>query len=648
MPIIDNFVHNLSSAEFTVNELKLLNKGLNFASKLVAAPLEDIVVDIESGITRCSSLVKNNIRFEAQKIILQHNGKKNNQVSSTLRTITALKKKKDIVFLKADKGNAVVILDKQDYDERVLSTIAEGPYKEHTWRNNNPRDPLNNMVKQAKIVTKEIAALLNDHKLEYKFHVTNPKVSKLYALPKIHKPGNKMRPIASNISTPTENMAKWLLKELETIPPIEGCSIINSKELVDKLADITLAPDEILVSFDVTALFPSIPIKKAVSNLEDHLLKNHVPANQIQAYIKIVNTCMEQNFVQFRDKFYQQTSGTSMGSKLAPYLSNVFMSNMEVNLKQNFNLFPRIWLRYVDDIFAIVKQPNLSAIFNHINTIDPAIKFTMETEENGILNFLDIKIIRKTNNKLKFGIFRKSTNTNRFITVDSFHHITHKQAAFHSMAHRLFNIPMEQSEFNEEVKFIQNAAVANGYSIELADNIINKHRAKHIKSSLTTLQPAMKTVNTTRISIPYFPDITNKLHRVFHKHNIELVTRPSTTIKKDLNNFKDKVSQDLRSGIYQIKCSNCQDTYIGQTSRDFNTRLNEHEKANCNKSSVAYHMFHNNHKIDTNISKIIKPVHQKWKLDAYESYHIANTKNLMNTDDAKISSPLFIISFKNN
>ena len=83
---------------------------------------------------------------------------------------------------------------------------------------------------------------------------------------------------------------------------------------------------------------------------------------------------------------------------------------------------------------------------------------------------------------------------------------------------------MEQSEFDEEVKFIQNAAIANGYSTQFVDKIINKHKVKH-QSSLTTLQLGMEAVNTTRVSVPYFPDITNKLQRVFHKHNIELVTR---------------------------------------------------------------------------------------------------------------------------
>lgn len=643
IPIISDFVHNMSSADFTTKELNILNKGLNFATKPNSTPLEEIVVDIESGISRCSGPVKNNIRFEAQKIIIQHINKgEKESTSSETKTIAALKRNTNIVFTRADKGNAVVILDKEDYDERVLNTISEGPYKEHKWKNGNPRDPLNSMIKQAKSASKEISSLLNEPQLEYRFHVTNPKVSKLYALPKIHKPGNKMRPIASNICTPTENMAKWLLNELNQIPPPPGCSIQNSKELVEKLKNIILKPDEILVSFDVTALFPSIPINLAIQYMEEHLLRNRISQPKIQSYMKAAKTCMDQNYIQFRGKYYKQTSGTSMGSKLAPYLSNIFMSHFEENLKGNYSLFPRIWLRYVDDIVAIVKKENLQTIFEHINNIHQSVKFTMELEENNILNFLDIKIIRR-NNMLKFGIFRKSTNTNRFITIDSFHHITHKQAAFHSMAHRLFNIPLEETEFNNEVQFIRQAAIANGYSVKFADKIINKHKMKHMRKQLTTLMAADK-VDKTRVSVPYYPGITNKLQRVFNKNKIELVTRPIGIIKKELNNFKDKESSTTRSGIYQIKCNDCQDTYIGQTSREFGIRLKEHEKAARNKSSVAEHMIENHHSIDTANSKIIRLVHQKWKLDAFESYHIANTAELMNTEDAKIISPLFKIS----
>jgi hypothetical protein len=45
-------------------------------------------------------------------------------------------------------------------------------------------------------------------KLLDEVRVTNLEVPRLYALPKIHKPGGKMRPIVSNISAAHEKMAK--------------------------------------------------------------------------------------------------------------------------------------------------------------------------------------------------------------------------------------------------------------------------------------------------------------------------------------------------------------------------------------------------------------------------------------------------------
>ena len=50
---------------------------------------------------------------------------------------------------------------------------------------------------------------------------------------------------------------------------------------------------------------------------------------------------------------------------------------------------PRLWLRYVDDTFAIIEKKFLNIFFDHINNLEPSIKFTMETENDNQLPFLD-------------------------------------------------------------------------------------------------------------------------------------------------------------------------------------------------------------------------------------------------------------------
>ncbi|XP_062539053.1 uncharacterized protein LOC134207348 [Armigeres subalbatus] len=258
-----------------------------------------------------------------------------------------------------------------------------------------------------------------------------------------------MRPISSNICTPTEKMAAWLIDEMRKYPVIHGLNVKNSVELVDKLKNVEMRRGEIMVSFDVTALFPNVPVAEAIISLRRHLERKRAPPNHIAAYLTVAEVCMKQNFFIFRGKFYKQTFGLSMGSKLSPLLADVFLSDFEVDLTKE-KLSPRIWRRYVDDVFAIIKERYLPQTLDLLNSKHETIKFTVEKEQNSTLPFLDLLITRKEDNTLKFGIYRKPTSTDRYIISESNHFGAQKQAAFHSMAHRLFNIPMEEMEFEAE------------------------------------------------------------------------------------------------------------------------------------------------------------------------------------------------------
>lgn len=123
-----------------------------------------------------------------------------------------------MIYSRADKGNAVVVMDKLDYDTRVLEMINCGPYEEWKYKNGQPKDPLNALIEEANNTRQRIARLMGEEKLERKLHVPNSKVASLYCLPKIHKNPIAMRPICSNICTPTEKMAAWLVNEMKSYP----------------------------------------------------------------------------------------------------------------------------------------------------------------------------------------------------------------------------------------------------------------------------------------------------------------------------------------------------------------------------------------------------------------------------------------------
>ena len=58
---------------------------------------------------------------------------------------------------------------------------------------------------------------------------------------------------------------------------------------------------------------------------------------------------------------------------------------------------PRIWKRCVDDTFTVMKQHNADNFLSHLNQQHPSIRFTMETENNNRIAFLDTLVTRKLN-----------------------------------------------------------------------------------------------------------------------------------------------------------------------------------------------------------------------------------------------------------
>jgi hypothetical protein len=54
----------------------------------------------------------------------------------------------------------------------------------------------------------------------------------------------------------------------------------------------------------------------------------------------------------------------------------------------------------------------------------------MEQEQSGQLSFLPV-MVKKQDNQLIFDVYRKTTSSKRYMTAESFHPQSQKNAAFH-------------------------------------------------------------------------------------------------------------------------------------------------------------------------------------------------------------------------
>jgi len=175
-----------------------------------------------------------------------------------------------------------------------------------------------------------------------------------------------------------------------------------------------------------------------------------------------------------------------MGSPVSPFLAEIFMSRFETELKKQPN-FPKIWVRYVDDIFAIInKDFNINNFFQKLNSPHKTTKFTCESEVEDKLPFLDL-LTKREGEKIKFEIIRQKTHTYRFIPKNSNHSWQHKMAAWNSMVYRLFNIPMDKIDYDGELDLVIDIAEFNGYKKDFVLKLVRRHRwAKDFKK-ITTL-----------------------------------------------------------------------------------------------------------------------------------------------------------------
>ena len=106
--------------------------------------------------------------------------------------------------------------------------------------------------------------------------------------------------------------------------------------------------------------------------------------------------------------------------------------------------------------------------------------------------------------------------------------------------------------------------------------------------------------NTHTNSGPYIRGTSETITRILQPYNIGVAHKPITTLR--LTNVKDKGKPEDRQGaVYEIKCCDCQASYIGETGRNLSTRLTELKQATRNgdvNNHIAEHHLQTKHRID--------------------------------------------------
>ena len=246
----------------------------------------------------------------------------------------------------------------------------------------------------------------------------------LYGLPKIHKNGAPIRPIISAVGTYNYKLAKFLDSIIKPLQSTNSFMLKDTFDFVNRVSKIDLAKDDYMVSFDVESLFTNIPVNETI----DIILKRAFPGRTTRFHglkrktlKELLLICVTQSHFVFNGVFYDQIDGVSMGSPLGPTFANFFMDAFEnEHFSDMEKLGVKVWFRYVDDTFVILNSNvHLFDLKNYLCNQHDNIRFTVECESKDGLEFLDTRVKRNKDHKLKTVLYHKKTFTGTYLNWTS-------------------------------------------------------------------------------------------------------------------------------------------------------------------------------------------------------------------------------------
>ena len=260
-------------------------------------------------------------------------------------------------------------------------------------------------------------------------------------------------------------------------------------------------------------------------------------------------------------------------------------------------LAPRVWLRYVDDIWSNPKQSEEDQFFEHLNKVDKNIKFTQEREKEKQLPYLDSLTKVESDKSISTRVYRKPTHTDQYLPFDSHHPLIHKLSVIRTLNYRAETIVSDPVEITKEKEHIKSALRHCGYPDWAF------HKANKPQRDTQPTQPRSHQGDhpPRRVTIPYIEGLSDRLRKVYREHSIQASFKPANSLRSALVHIKDKTPHEKRSHlVYGLKCprSGCDKTYVGETQQAIKKQASQHRKPtpdNQFNSAIYTHLQESGH-----------------------------------------------------
>ena len=404
------------------------------------------------------------------------------------------------------------------------------------------------------------------------------------------------------------------------------------------LDGVNFRGDYNLLSYDVVALYPSIPVKKALELALAKLKKDRTLQERTkwspEQIVFLSEICLETHYRDLDGVIWTQTDGTRIGKSISGPLAGIYMEYLEEEfvLKRDKMRIksPLFWKRIRDDVFCVWQHgiEKANQYLTYLNSIEPRVQWTNEIEdENGSIPFMDMQITRCSEG-FQTKVYRKPTHTNSYSKFRSNRPERTHLNGIKGLLFRAHKI-CSPADLQDELELISNTFIANGYPPHKVDSVINSYKPKdEANTNEVTEEKDDGEVNT--LCVPYVKGVSERLENALKKERVRLIYKKGRTVGAIICNVKT-TRRDRKNVVYKGRCKTCGLVYVGETSQWLETRKDQHMRC-CRtkdeKNAFALHLKQfPNHEIDWENFEVLDSARNWKERKIKESIYIQRASN---------------------
>ena len=189
------------------------------------------------------------------------------------QAIKSLRTNEEILITKPDKNAGVVILNKNDYNDK-MKTILNDTTK---FLDLGPVTNKDNTAKIESRIQRRLLQLRKECLISKQVYEairpTGSQRPRMYGLPKIHKKDVPLRPILSMTGSAQHQLAKWLTSLLQSVlQNLSSNCVSDSFTFIKEVRKFTFSPSSVfLCSFYISSLFTNVPLAETIEICADAL-----------------------------------------------------------------------------------------------------------------------------------------------------------------------------------------------------------------------------------------------------------------------------------------------------------------------------------------------------------------------------------------